>query len=218
MIVPRKILSVVYVCLFVAGFSAVPCGAQEAGLFFREDWKETPAELPVSQAHVAGADLILGLYGPGLHGIKKSNHPSVPNDPFYIWSGPCPGNWALTLKHRRSDVDLTGPDARIRWRTKQAGFRQLRIILKLANGQWLVSDVFDDAGEDWRVREFRVSAIRWRTLDISRVAERKQAESADLKRVEEIGFTDLMPGGMSDACSRLDWIEVYGKPVPRQAS
>jgi hypothetical protein len=36
----------------------------------------------------------------------------------------------------------------------------------------------------------------------------------DLSRVDEIGFTDLMPGGGSDACSRLDWIEVYGKPVP----
>jgi hypothetical protein len=28
--------------------------------------------------------------------------------------------------------------------------------------------------------------------------------------VEEVGFTDLMPGGISAACSRLDWIEVYG--------
>jgi len=93
------------------------------GPFFREDWKETPAELPVSQNHVANPDLILALHGPGLHGIKKSNHPNIPNDPFYIWSGACPGNWAVSLQHRNSDVDLTGPDARIRWRSKQAGFR-----------------------------------------------------------------------------------------------
>jgi hypothetical protein len=25
----------------------------------------------------------------------------------------------------------------------------------------------------------------------------------------------LMTGGESDACSRIDWIEVYGKPVNR---
>ena len=36
----------------------------------------------------------------------------------------------------------------------------------------------------------------------------------DLSRVEEIGFTDLMAGGGSAACSRLDWIEVYGRLNP----
>lgn len=182
--------------------------------FFREDWKETPAEMPVSQNHVANPDLLLSLYGPGQHGIKKSNHPQIPNDPYYIWSGACPANWAVTLKHKSDDANLTGP-AVIRWRSRQSGFRQLRIILKLSGGPWLVSDLYDDASDDWRVREFSIGSIHWRELDICRVTEGKRAESPDLSRVEEIGFTDLMPGGVSDACSRLDWIEVYGKPVPR---
>jgi hypothetical protein len=187
---------------------------QSPAPFFREDWKETPAELPVSQSHVANPDLLLGLYGPGQHGIKKSNHPQIPNDPYYIWSGACPANWAVTLKHKSNDADLTGP-AVIRWRSRQSGFRQLRIILKLSGGRWLVSDLYDDASDDWRVREFNIGSTHWRELDICRVTEGKRAESPDLSRVEEIGFTDLMPGGVSDACSRLDWIEVYGKPVPR---
>jgi hypothetical protein len=55
---------------------------ESPALFFREDWKETPAEMPVTQAHVANPDLLLALYGPGQHGIKKSNHPQIPNDPF----------------------------------------------------------------------------------------------------------------------------------------
>ncbi len=185
-------------------------------LFFREDWKETPAEMPVSQSHVANPELVLALHGPGLHGIKKSNHPNVPNDPFYIWSGACPGNWAVTLKHRTSNVDLTGPEARIRWRAKQAGFRQLHVILRLADDTWFVSDASDGASDDWRIREFRMSETGWRRLDISRVSESRRVESPDLSRVQEVGFTDLMPGGLSDACSRLDWIEVYGKSVPRQ--
>jgi len=187
---------------------------QSPAPFFREDWKETPAEMPVSQNHVANPDLLLSLYGPGQHGIKKSNHPQIPNDPYYIWSGACPANWAVTLKHKSDDADLTGP-AVIRWRSRQSGFRQLRIILKLSGGRWLVSDLYDDASDDWRVREFSIGSIHWRELDICRVTEGKRAESPDLSRVEEIGFTDLMPGGISDACSRLDWIEVYGKPVPR---
>jgi len=33
--------------------------------------------------------------------------------------------------------------------------------------------------------------------------------------VDEIGFTDLMSGGKSAACSRVDWIEVYGRAVRR---
>lgn len=170
--------------------------------------------MPASQSHVANADLLLGLYGPGQHGIKKSNHPQIPNDPYYIWSGACPANWAVTLKHKSSDADLTGR-AMIRWRSRQSGYRQLRIILKLTSGRWLVSDSYDDASDEWRVREFSIAEVRWRELDISRVTEGKRVESPDLSQVEEIGFTDLMPGGMSDACSRLDWIEVYAKPVPR---
>jgi hypothetical protein len=85
----------------------------------------------------------------------------------------------------------------------------------LADGKWLVSDASDGPSEDWRIREFELAKVRWRTLDISRVAEGKWAAAPDLGRVEAVGFTDLMPGGLSDACSRLDWIEVYGSAVER---
>jgi hypothetical protein len=204
---------VLLAALLMTAAVAAWAAAAQPPLFFREDWKETPAELPVSQAHVANPDLQLQLYGPGLHGIKKSNHPPIPNDPYYIWSGACPGNWAVTLKHRSNDVDLRGP-ALVRWRTRQSGFRQLRIILKTADGKWFVSDVSDGASDDWHVREFAVASIHWRSLDISRVSE-GQASVPDLSRVQEIGFSDLMTGGLSDACSRLDWMEVYGTPVPR---
>lgn len=210
---------VVFAVLALSAATAVSSGfgwMQNAGLFFREDWKETPAELPVTQSHVANPDLLMFLYGPGSSGIKKSNHPNVPNDPFYIWSGECRANWAVGLKHRSSDVDLTGPEARIRWRSKQAGFRQLRAILRLADGEWIISSASDGEAPDWRVYEMKISETGWRTLDISRVVEGKKVEFPSLGRVQEIGFTDLAPGGSSDACSRLDWIEVYGKPAPRQ--
>ncbi len=210
-------MSIQHCCsVLVALCVAIPVvsAMQNPALLFREDWKETPAEMPITQSHVANPDLVLALYGPGQHGIKKSNHPQIPNDPYYVWSGACPANWAVTLKHRSSDADLTG-SAVIRWRTRQSGFRQLRIILKLSGGRWLVSDAADGAADDWRVHEFNLAGIRWRELDICRVTEGRWAESPDLSRVEEIGFTDLMPGGMSDACSRLDWIEVHGKPVAR---
>ena len=46
-------------------------------------------------------------------------------------------------------------------------------------------------------------------------------EKLDLTKVDEVGFTDLAPGSASShgaaARSNVDWIEVYGKAVPRTA-
>jgi hypothetical protein len=190
--------------------------AQERpSLFFREDWKEIPPATPVTQEHVSNADLRVSRHGPGEAGIKKSHHDRPADDPYYIWSGEAQGNWALSLRNRESFVDLTGL-AKIRWRSKQSGFRLLRVILKIAGGQWLVSDQYDPASNDWRIREFNIGDLRWRRLDITKVVEGEWVNAPDLSRIDEIGFTDLMPGGQSAACSRLDWIEVYGKPVSRK--
>jgi hypothetical protein len=187
------------------------------GLFFREDWKEIPPATPITQEHVADADVILSLYGPGKATIRKSHHDTPADDPYYVWSGECTGNWAATLRHRNALADLTGM-AKIRWRTKQAGFRQLRIVLKLAGGTWLVSDQSDGPSADWRVREFNIADIRWRKLDIETILESRWAEKPDLSHVEEIGFTDLMRGGGTPACSRVDWIEIYGAKRPLSAA
>ena len=188
--------------------------AERPGLFFREDWKESPPATPITQEHVANPNLILKLYGPGKDGIKKSHHDTPKDDPFYVWSGTCPANWAVVLFHRSSLVDLTGL-AKIRWRSKQAGFRQLRLIVKLADGTWLVSAQADEGSRDWREREFNVPDLQWRRLDIDKIVEGASVDKPDLSKVDEIGFTDLMAGGGSVACSRLDWIEVRGRPIKR---
>jgi hypothetical protein len=107
-------------------FGAASLFAQaRPGLFFREDWKEIPAATPVTQEHVVSPDLILSLYGPARASIKKSHHDAPADDPYYIWSGDCQANWAVSLRHKSALVDLTGL-AKIRWRSKQSGFRQLR--------------------------------------------------------------------------------------------
>lgn len=191
--------------------------AQESyrpGLFFREDWKETPAEIPLSQSHVSNPDLLVQLYGAGRDSLKKSNHEKPVDDPFYVWSGLCRGNWLVSLKHKQYNADLTG-FAKIIWRSKQAGIRHLRIALKLANGTWLVSDLADGPTKDWRTTEFNIQDISWHRLDIDLVTEMGPVANPDLSNVAEIGFTDLMPGGRSASCSRLDWIEVHAKPVKR---
>ncbi|MCW5962475.1 MAG: hypothetical protein KIT83_00445 [Bryobacterales bacterium] len=202
-------------------FTGMATGSREAqaqehrpSLFFREDWAESPAALPVTQEHVTHQDLQLELYGPGREGIKKSNHDQPYDDPFYIWSGEAEGNWAVALRHRGQMVDLSR-QGKIVWRSKQQGLRQLRMVLRLADGNWLVSEEADGPSLDWRIREFVLSDTRWYGLDINTVVERALAKSPDLRRVDAVGFTDLMRGGRTTACSRLDWIEVYGHGVPR---
>jgi len=194
--------------------STLGLAQERPGLFFREDFKETPPETPITQAHIANPDLILSLHGPGAAQIKKSHHDKPADDPYYVWSGQAVGNWAVSLRHKKAMVDLTGL-AKIRWRSKQSGFREARIILKLADGTWLVSDQSDPASADWREREFNIADIRWRRLDIKNVIEGDWVTNPDLRRVDEVGWTDLMAGGGSAACTRIDWIEVWGRPVPR---
>jgi hypothetical protein len=191
------------------------CAAQyRPPLFFREDWKEIPAATPVTQSHVVSNDLRLELYGPGCDSIKKSHHDVPADDPYYVWSGLCPGNWVVTLKNHRSYVDLSNY-GKILWRSKQSGMRCLHPVLKLANGTWLVGIQDDCSSKDWRITEFNIADIDWYSLNIRSIIEGRPVPNPDLSKVDEIGFTDLMTGGASDACSRLDWIEVYGKPVKR---
>jgi peptidoglycan/xylan/chitin deacetylase (PgdA/CDA1 family) len=176
---------------------------------FREDWKESPAATPVTQEHVADPNLILTLHGPGRDGVKKSHHDQPADDPYYIWSGDTTAPWAASLQDRRGPIDLSR-SARVRWRAKQSGFHELRLIIQVDPGQWLVADQSDGPAADWREREFAIADLTWRSLDIARIVEGRAVQRPDLSKVLAIGVTDLRAGGGTPASSRLDWIEVYG--------
>lgn len=203
-------------CIFflLMGINSIAQSPYRPSLFFREDWNELPAATPITQDHVANGNLKLALYGPGCDSIKKSHHPSPSDDPYYVWSGLCLDNWVVTLKNIKSYADLSSY-AKVIWRSKQEGFRELRLVLKLADGTWLVSKQVDGPSKDWRIHEFNISDINWYKLDIKNVVETTPVKDPDLTQVDEIGFTDLMKGGKSLACSRVDWIEVYGKQIKR---
>ena len=209
----RQLYIIILINLAVSG-ELLGQKSYRPGLFFREDWKEIPAEIPLNQNHVENTELIVQLYGVGMDSLKKSHHENPIDDPYYVWSGLCLGNWMVTVKHKTKNVDLT-EFAKIKIRTKQSGLRELRISLKLANGDWLVSDQSVGSSKDWKITEFNIQDIVWHNLDAKRITETGVADNSDISNVEEIGFTDLMPGGESRACSRLDWIEVYGKSILR---
>ena len=188
-------------------------------LLLREDFNNEPEETPITLASIANKDLAFALYGPGKDGVAKSHHASPKDDPSYVWLGSCTQLCGFTLRHKNSFADLTGL-AKIRWRTKQTGFHQLRLIVKLADGTMLVSDHYEGGSTDWRETEVTVQDIRWRRLDIRFMNDGPWAEKPDLSKVDEIGWTDLAAGsghgsGGLVGSSRVDWIEVYARPVSR---
>jgi hypothetical protein len=192
------------------------------GLFFRETWKDPEVqERKVVQADLTNSALELKLYGPANIDVRIVKHASPQDDPSYIWSGSSPEPWALTLRDRNNYVDLSGPVAKIRWRTKEAGFNLLRPVLKLADGKFLVGDYTEGYSGDWRETEFSLASVRWRSFDslniVTTRTEPGWAVNPDLTKVDEVGFTDLVrgSGGGAGGGSRIDWVEVYGNPVPR---
>jgi len=147
-----------------------------------------------------------------------------PSDPPNLWTGICMSGVAVTLRDRRNFVDLTGL-ARIRWITRTSGFHVARPVLKLADGTWLVGDYAEGAPSSnstlFLESEFAISTIRWLALDIDRVVTRGTwIEKPDLRRVDEVGFADLLPGSGHGwgGFVNVGKVEVYGKPVPRTAA
>ena len=125
------------------------------------------------------------------------------------------GDAARPEQLRRS-VDLL---AKIRWTVRTSGFHQVRPVLKLADGTWLV-------GRSQRpgLRSTSTSTTcRLPMCDGSSSTSRASSRSAtgwrspDLRKVDQVGFADLMPGSGHGAGGYVNVgrIEVYGRPVKR---
>ena len=186
---------------------------QPPPLFFKETWKNAPGNVPVTQAFVTNPDLQLNIYGAGKEDFGVTSEGNVP----HIWTGLCASSCVLTLSHKDSFVDLTDR-AKIRWYTKTSGFHEVRPVLKLADGNWLIGDHVDANTFDYKESEFYLSEVRWLKLDIAKVQTKGDLlDKVDLSKVDAIGFADLTPGSGhgSGGYSDVAWIEVYGKPVKR---
>jgi hypothetical protein len=193
-------------------------GPQRPPLFFREEWQRAPegGEHPVSAASVGNPHLELTLIAPGGQ-IMLTGNPGDENNPLHTWSGLCTTPCGLALRDRQHLADLTGL-ARIRWTTRTSGYHQIRPIVKLADGTWLVGDHADGSPRDWFMSEIAFADLHWLKLDIARaVTTGAQLDHVDLSKVDQIGFIDLMPssghgpGGWSDVAQ----VEIYAKPVAR---
>jgi len=193
--------------------------ARRPGLFFHEEWGQTEkgGEHPTGPESVTSPNLELKLYGPSGKDILLTGAKGNETNPIHLWTGMCTSPCAVALRDKTSMADLSGL-ARIRWTTKMSGLHQVRPIVKLADGRWLVGDRAEGTVADWQVSEINFSELRWLVLDIDKVVTKGNfVPNVDLSRVDEIGYVDLMPGsghgpgGWSDVAA----IEVYGTPVAR---
>jgi hypothetical protein len=194
-------------------------------LLFREDWNELPpydvmTPYSLSQKDVMNPDLILTLYGPAQDSLKKRHHGN-PEDAYYVYSGFCRSNWALALSSKKFYIDLRG-NAVIQCRIMNSGMRQLHLIIQSDSENWFVSDISAPPSSVWQEYDFVIKDIKWSLLNIKTVTPRSIVNNPELhygvnwlKQIDKIGFTDLMNGGLSDACSRIDWLEVYANPVKK---
>ena len=187
---------------------------QPAPLFFKETWKDFSGNVPMTQGFVVNPDLQLNMYGAGTEDFHVTNEGNVP----HIWTGLCASSCVLALSHKESFVDLTGK-AKIRWYTKTSGFHEIRPVLKLADGTWVIGDHVDANTFDYHESEFYLAEVRWLRLDMPKVQTKGNLlDKVDLSKVDAIGFADLTPGSGhgSGGYSDVAWIEVYGKPVKRE--
>ena len=223
----RHAILLTVICLAASSAPAQPpAGPGREGrnarppLFFSEEWKTSPGrgEASVNPAEaVSNPSLELKLYGADAKDIQLTGSAQNAANPVHLWTGLCEQVCAAALRDKDNYADLTGL-AMIRWVTKVSGFHKVHPILKLADGTWLVGDHADGSTVDWHEDEFSIADVRWLKLNIAKMATTGNwVNNPDLSKVDEIGFTDLMPGsghgpgGWSDVAK----IEVYGKPVKR---
>jgi hypothetical protein len=207
-------------------------------LLFREDFKaDKPGEVQLTQAVIGNPNVELKLYGPGGKPGKDDesglllNNEADPVNPgqmaTMVWTGVAQGPWAVMLKDKNNYLDLR-TTARLRWRIRSRSLHQVRPVVKLADGTLWAADYTEPLSTYMRESElYFVDVTRWRELNPETMGEARARAGQplwkvdlDLSKVDEIGFTDLMPGAGHGTQGNVavDWIEVYGNPVKRTVS
>jgi hypothetical protein len=194
-------------------------------LFLSESWKPLPTPpddhgaWPATQDGVSSPNLELTLYGTTSKEIQlvagRGGSNVVPTN---LWTGTTTTPSAVALRDRNNFVDLSAPLAKIRWVVRTSGFHQAWPIVKLADGTWLVGDRSSGLQADFNENEITPTDVRWLKLDITRVVTLGTwIDHPDLKKVDAVGFADLMPGSGHGAGGYINVgrIEVYGTPVKR---
>ena len=146
---------------------------------------------PLTQSAVTTPNVDLQLYGDGKNIIVATGAgPQLPRLFFGLCKGPC----GFTLRDRNSYFDLRGA-ANIKFTTIVSGFHRVRPLIKLADGTLLIGDQAEGSVADYHEYQISFSECRWLRLDPVRgVTLGGTWVQADLSKVDEVGYFDVIPG------------------------
>jgi hypothetical protein len=189
---------------------------------------QNETRLPLTQNSVTTPNVDLQLYGDGKNVVVATGTgPQLPRLFFGLCKGPC----GFTLRDRNNYFDLRGT-ANIKFTTIVSGFHRVRPIIKLADGTLLIGDQAEGSVADYHQYQISFSETRWLRLDPVRgVTLGGTWVQADLSKVEEVGYFDVIPGSGAWPAEGLPvekqppppaggWIavsafELWGRPVSR---
>ena len=188
-------------------------------LLFSEPWKlppytgeQTDENTRVTPAVVTNPNLEVKLYGQDAKVIRAATHEERTD----LWNGMTSSPSAVTLRDRRSYVDLTDP-ARLRWIVRTNAIHSLHPVVKLSDGRLIVGDRVITTYGEFLSLEIAFTGMRWYGLDPNKVVVLTEVVNPDLRKVDEVGLAMLSPGGGHGIAgsANLSNVELFAYPVPR---
>jgi hypothetical protein len=174
--------------------------------------EETDENTRVTQAVVTNPNLEIKLYGADASVIRAATHEQRTD----LWNGMTTSPAAVTLRDKRSRLDLTGA-ARLRWILRTNAIHTLHPVVKLADGRLLVGDRTITTQGEFLSVEVAFIGMRWYVLDPAKVVVREEVVNPNLRAVDEVGVAMLMPGGGHGIAgsANMSNVELFAYPVPR---
>jgi hypothetical protein len=188
-------------------------------LLFSEAWRLPPhtgeptdENMRFTPAVVTNPRVEVKLYGPDASVVRAAEHEGR----IDLWTGMASSPVAVTVRDRRSYVDLTGA-ARLRWIVRTNAIHLLHPVVKLADGRLIAGDRGITTHGEFLQVEVAFSGMRWYALDPVKVVVLTEVTNPNLSRVDEVGLATLSPGGGHGIAgsANLSTVELFANPVPR---
>ena len=215
---------VMAICAVMCGAAGVLLFAQpgQAGrppLLFKEEWRlpkhagaATDENTRFSPDVVTNERIEARVYGPGSTPVRAAEHEGRVD----LWNGLATSPVAVTLRDKRSFVDLTGL-ARLRWIVRTNAIHTLYPVVKFADGSFAVGNRGITTDGDFLAVEIAFTGMKWFKLDPQRIVVMTEVNSPDLSKVDEVGVASLAPGGGHGIAGsfNLSTVELFAKAIPR---
>jgi hypothetical protein len=199
--------------------ASTPPPATRPALLYKEEWREpvysgarTDENQRVTPHVVTNPDIEAKFYGPDAKVIRAARHEGR----IDLWTGMTTSPVAITLRHKRSYVDLTGL-ARLRWLVRTNAIHTLYPVVKLADGSLLVGNRPITTDDEFYAVEVGFAGLRWYKLDPEKIVVGEEVQKPDLQRVDEVGLATLAPGGGHGIAGSANFsvVELFAAAVPR---